>query len=618
MSGDLLSSFRLSNGAAGTARSAVGIAQENMAGALDPGYAKRTSTVEVDITQGHITGLRTGLPQRVVDLKIVGAKRDQNSTVQCDDVRKDLLEQLDDLTGSLDQEEGAIHKKLTNVAAKAADLTNEASSPIARRNAIEAIKDFTGTVQAFAKGLNEKRNFAEQGVIASVKTINELASKLYSLNQQLSQFASSGEGIDLSVLDNEREKIVESLAKVMDVQVVYAENSIFVYTSNGQPIVENKLYEVSYQSSGIIDYSAEYPANINPIYIMNDRAEKIDITPNITKGQLGGYLEIRDKIYPEYQKTLDKFVEVFKEKVNHAHNKGAGFPPSAVLNGKFFVADADKNTAVDWKSDSIVRIAIVDDKGNFADPGGGTFYIDLNLNLGGINALTPTEIRDQINTAFGAGIAAFSEGDDYGYLSLQAPAGFRIAIGSVDGQPIGETEGGVGFSEFFKLNDLLESTSDPLGRGHSNTFKVVDKISKDPAFFSAGRLNSAASIALNEAGITSGDGRILADFRSLLTAPDITFSAVGVMSAQTTSFMEYISNFVNVLHLATSDAVDKYDFSFGVLDGLEMRHSMISGVNKDEEMSEIMIQQIYYSMLMKTSQKLLEMVHEMLDVMGNS
>jgi flagellar hook-associated protein FlgK len=615
---DLLSSFRLSNGAAGTARAAVGIAQENMANALDPGYAKRTSTIEVDITQGHITGLRTGLPQRVVDIKIIAAKRDQNSTVKCDEVRKDLLEQLDDLMGDLDQEGGAIHKKLTNIAEKAAALTIETSSPTGRRNAIEAVKDFTNTVQAFAKGIDEKRNFAEKGVIASVKTVNELANKLYSLNQQLAQVASSGEGIDLSTLDNEREKIVESLAKVMDITVVYAENSIFVYTSAGQPIVENKVYEVSYQSSGIIDYSAEYPTNINPIYLVDDRGNKVDITLVINQGQLGGYLEIRDDVCPAYQKTLDKFVEVFKEKVNHVHNKGAGFPPAAELNGKYFVKDADKNTAVDWKADSVVRIAFVDDKGNFADPGGGTFYVDLNLNLGGLSALTPSEIRDQINTALGDGVASFSEGDDFGYLTLQAPTGFRMVIGSVDGQTPGETDGGVGFSEFFKLNDLLESISDPLGRGHSNSFKVVDKISKDPALFSAGRLKSAATIAVTDSAITAGDGRILAEFRNVLTTPDVAFSAVGVMSAQTTSFMEYISNFVNTLHLATSDAINKFDFSFDVLDGLEERHSRISGVNNDDEMAEIMIQQIYYSMLMKSSQKLLEMVHEMLDVMGNS
>lgn len=617
MPGDLLSSFRLSNGATSTARAAVGLAQENLTSARDPGYAKRIPTVEVDIADGHISGLRVGLPQRVVDLKIVAAKRDQNSTTEYHEVKRDLLEQLDDLTGSLDNDEGAIHKKLTNLASKAAVLTASASSPIGRRNTIEAMEGFAGSVQIFAKGINDQRMFAETGVLASVKSINELSNKLFSLNQQLAQIASSGQGIDLSTLDNEREKIVESLAKVMNIQVVYSENSIFVYTSSGQPIVENKVYDVSYQSSGVIDYSAEYPTNINPIYLMDDRGNKIDITLVATEGKLGGYLEMRDKIYPEYQKTLDKYVEVFKDQVNHIHNKGSGFPPAAVLNGTYFVKQADKGASIDWKADSIVRIAFVDDNGRFVDSG-GTFYVDLNLNSSGFNPLSPSDTRDQINMALGWGVATFSEGDEYGKLTLKAPDGLRISIGSVDGQVPGETNTGVGFSELFKLNDVFESTPDSQGRGHANTFKVVDRISKDPALFSAGNLDSAATISINGAAVTSGDSRILNEFRNVLATPDIAFSAVGVMSAQTTSFMDYLSNMVNTLHLTRADAIDKFDFSTDVLDGLEERHSMISGVNADEEISEMMMQQIYYSMLMKTSQKLLEMVHEMLEVMGRN
>lgn len=622
MDRDLLSSFRLSNGASATARAAVSMAQENLASARDPSYVKRIPTVEVDVSEGHISGLRNGLPQRVVDLKIVAAKRDQNSVVQSDDVKKTLLEKLDDLTGSIDNDEGAIHKKLINLASKAAALTSETSSSIGRRNTIEAMKEFADSVQGFAKGINDHRNFAERGVMESVVTINTLTSKLFSLNKQLIQIASSGHGIDLSNLDNEREKIVESIAKVMDIQVVYSENNIYVYTSNGLPLVENKLYALSYQSSGNIDYSAEYPVNINPIYLEDDKGGKLDITPKITKGQLGGYLAMRDVTYPSYQKTLDKFVETFKDKVNHIHNQGSGFPPATELKGKSFVAAADKDTSVDWKADGKVRIAFVDDKGKFSDSG-GAFYVDLNLNLGGVSPLSPSEIRNQINVALGAGVATFSESNDHGYLTLKAPAGLRIAIGSVDGQPLGETVGGVGFSEYFRLNDLFESTADSMGRGHSNTFHVSSRIASDAALFSAGRLNSSASIALtgsveNTVAIASGDGRELSEFRNILSTQDISFPAVGVLSAQTTSFMEYLSNMVNVLHLETSTAIENLTFSENLLDGLEQQHSMVSGVNQDEEMSEILMQQIYYSMLMKTSQKLLEMIHEMLEVMGRN
>jgi flagellar hook-associated protein FlgK len=619
MTANLLDSLRLSYDAAGSARSAAQLATENLAGSRDPGYAKRTSDTSLEITGGHISGVRFGIPQRVVDLKVVAAKRDQNSVVEFDNLKSELLQILDNLNGDLDTD-GSIDKKLINLATKAATLTSEVGSSISRRNTIEAMKDFAKTVNSFASGISDQRLSAEKGVMASVKSMGELSKKLFSLNSQLAQISTSTEGIDLSTLDNEREKIVESMAKIMNIEVVYSDNSIYVYTPSGIPIVESKLYPITYNSSGIIDYSAEYPTNLNPIRITDDRGIPNDITEKITEGQLGAYLDMRDRVLPSYQKAFDKFAEVFETNVNRIHNKGAGFPPSETLNGKHFVESVDKDTAISWKADSIVRVAFVNDQGKFSDSG-GAFYADINLNLGGINPLTPSEVRDQINFALGSGVASFSESDTYGFLTLKAPTGLRIAVGSVDGQPFGETDNGVGFSEYFKLNDLFESAPDAQGRGYSNTFQLSSRIAKDPSLFSTGKLNSSSTIALtgsveDTTAIASGDGKVLSEFRDVLNNPNIAFSAAGVMSAQSKSFIEYLSSVVQILNLDTATAIDKHDFSSSVLDGLEQRHSMISGVTADEETAEMMRQHMFYRGVLHTSQHLMDMLREMLDTFG--
>jgi flagellar hook-associated protein 1 FlgK len=437
------------------------------------------------------------------------------------------------------------------------------------------------------------------------------------------QFSSSTEGLDLSMLDSEREKIVESMAKLMNIQVVYVDNRIHVYTPSGIPIVESKVYPITYTSSGIIDYSVEYPTNLNPIRIANDRGTDIDITTEITEGQLGAYLDMRDRVFPSYQQSLDKFVEVFQSNVNHIHNKGSGFPPADTLNGKRFVDLADKDMNISWNADSVVRIAFINDQGKFTDPGTGVFYTDIKLNVGGGAPLTPTEIRDQINSALGSGVASFSESDTYGYLTLKAPAGLRIAVGSVDGQPEGETNTGVGFSEYFKLNDLFETTPDAQGRGYSNTFQVNSRISKDPSLFSVGRLNSSSTVALagtiqDTTAVASGDGKVLYEFRGILNNPNIAFSAAGVMPAQSKSLLEYLSNVVQNLNLDTAASIDQYEFSKGILDGLNKRHAMISGVVADEENAEMMRQHMFYRGVLHTSQHLMDMLREMLDTYSKS
>jgi flagellar hook-associated protein 1 FlgK len=618
MGANLLDMLRLSQDAAGTARAAALLATENLAGARDATYVKRISNVEIDVAGGHISALRTGATQRVIDGKIVETKRTQHSTVQRDKAKQELFELFDDLNGPLDGK-GSIDKKLLILANKAAVLTQEAASPIFRRNMIESVKEFVTTVNSFADGINSQRNFAERGVSTSVQNINDLAEQLHVLNKQLG--IGSGPDLDLTILTTEREKVVEAIAQIIDIQVVSSENSLFVYTMSGTPIVEGRVYPLGYSSSGVIDYSAEYPANINPIYTINDAGVRVDITPQITKGKLGGYLEMRDQVYPKYQKTLDKFTQVFQEQMNKLHNKGSGFPPASELNGKLFVSATEKDTEIAWKADSVVRIALIDDKGKFADLDGGAFYVDINLNVGGVNAMTPANIQSEINTVLGSGVAVFSEGDDHGYLTLKAPAGFRIAIGSVDGTIPGETSDGVGFSEYFHLNDLFESSPDAMGRGYSNTFKLNSKIQKDTSLLAVGKLNSSTSIAItgsveNTTAIASGDNINLTELRDLINSPVVSFDAAGVMAAETTSFLSYISTTVNLIHLDTSAAIEQTAFTESVLDGLEKRHSMISGVNQDEESAEVLMQKMYYRGILNTYQHLIDMLTEMLDAFG--
>jgi flagellar hook-associated protein 1 len=615
MSG-LLNLFGLTQGAAQTAMGSARLAAENLMASQDPTYVKRTSSPQIDVVGGRIAGVVSGGIVRVIDEKLVVAKREQQTAVTFDGVKKEFLELLDDLNGSLENK-GSMEEKLLALSQKASALTVEAGSPILRRNALESMKEFLKTVHAFTSGINSQRNSVEHNLISSIAEVNVLTEQLFNLNTEVA--AAAGSHQDLSNLETQREGVIERLSKLINIQVVRADNNMFVYTASGKPLVEYKLYPLSYTSSGIIDYSAEYPGSINPINILNESGGLSDITTELVGGRIGACLEMRDKVYPQYQKSIDQFAKMFQQQVNHIHNKGTGFPPSSKLTGRMFVEDGDQDVGIGWKDDSVVRIALLDDKGKFAESG-GEFHLDLNLNPGGVGGLTPAQIRDAINTHFGSEIATFSEGD-HGYLSLNAPGGLRLALGSVDGSIPGETVGEVGFSEYFRLNDLLESAPDAVGRGYANSLKLCSEAASDASVFAIGRLNSSPAISLvgsiaETTAIASGDSSNLSELSQLISSSPITFPAAGVMPLQITSFLGYLTNMVNMIHLDASAAIEQHGFSEDVLNGLEQRYSMVSGVNQDEETAEVMQQKMLYQGILNTSRHLIEMINSMLDVFG--
>jgi flagellar hook-associated protein 1 FlgK len=611
--------LNLAHDGAAVSRASAHLATENLIGSSDPNYVKRISDPELQISSGRIGGILAGAPQRVIDDKVVSAKRDQHSSASAYGIKQEYLELLDNLNGGVDSK-GSLNQKLLDVSQKMATLTIDAQDPTLRRNVIESMKGFLTTVRNFAEGINTQRNSVEGTLISSLKQIEVLSKSLLQLNKEISSATYSGQ--DLSNLENKRDGIIEDIAKLINVQTVRADNNIYLYTSTGKALVESKVYTLSYSSSGVIDYSSAYPTNINPINLENDLGQMVDITTEITGGKMGGAIELRDKIYPDFQKTIDKFTEVFQQQINHVHNEGTGFPPPSELSGRLFVADVDRHTPINWKADGIVRIGIVDKDGNFVDVGNGEFYLDLNLNEGGAAELSPTEIRDKINTHFGIDIASFSAGD-YGYLNLKAPGDLRVGIGSVDGAISGETTTGVGFSEYFKLNDLLQSAPDSQGRGYANSIQLRPDVSHDIRLFSVGKLNSRTDIGLGGAkeqtmGVTAGDGTNLVPIRSLINSPQLVFPSAGVLTAQTTSFLSYLTDMVNIVHLDTAAAIDQKDFADTVLDGLERRFSMISGVNKDEESATLMKEKIYYMGVLTAAQHAAEMLKELIEMFSKA
>lgn len=614
---NLMNLFRLTQDAANSAKNGTRIAIENMVGSKDPKFIKRTSTMNVEVVGGQISGLTNTAPQRVVDDKIVAAIRNESSRLQYDSIKKEYLELFDDLNGSLDKST-SMDKLLIKLSDQAALLTAEAGSPVLRRGFIESAKSFLTSINGIAKGIDDQRNSVERSLIASVEELNLLTSQLFELNRNVIEANYNNQ--DSTALEDKRDDVIRRISSLTDIQVVESEKNLFVYTSTGKPLVEHKLYPLSYTSSGVIDYSASYPDNINGVKLLQDNGSLVDITLEFSKGKIGALLALRDRTYPDYQKALDHFAKTFQEQMNKVHNKGVGFPPPETLEGKAFIENGAQHTPIDWKKDSVVRIAIVDGFGKFADPGSGTFYVDLNLNSGGVSGLSAVDIRNQINGAFGLDIVSFSEGlDEYGRLSFSAPEGFRVAIGSVDSQVIGETDSGVGFSEYFQLNNLIDISADNNGNGYANSIKLSAHVASDASFLALGKLNSAVDIALTgtvdqTTAVAAGDVANLVNLRGLINNPVVSFNAAGVMSSQSTSFLGWLSGYVNLMHLDAVSASQQEEFSKTIVESLELRHAMISGVNEDEESGEVMMNKLFYRSIIDTSKQLIEMLHSLLEL----
>jgi flagellar hook-associated protein 1 len=618
-----MNSLQLTIDASTGVRESTRLAAENIMGSGDSSYVKRSAQQVLDVLPGgQICGIVLSRPQRAIDTQIQAAIRTQGSEVHFYRAKEDYLIQLDNLNGSFNGT-SSMDEMLLKFTQKAGILSVDGSSSILKKDTVNTLEDSLESIRKFAEGITSQRRSVENNISSSISSANFSIKRIQSLNEQIAIASHTDQ--DITSLESLRDQSLRDLSEVINFNTVASNTDIYVYTSSGVPIVENGAFLLQHISSNLLNYSAEYPTSLNPITIQNavDPNKSDDITKDCTSGKIGGYLDLRDNVYPKYQKALDEFSKQFQNSINKIHNLGSGFPPAAQLNGSFEIENGTQLSPIDWKSDATIRIALVDSSGLFKE-NNGQFYCDINLNASGINPLSSSDIVYLINQSFGSEIAKFSEGN-YGTVSLEAPTGLRVAIGNVDNKVMGETNDGIGFSEYFHLNDLIVSSPDEKGRGYANTIQVRNEIKKDASLFAIGSLNSLEDISISsnapiekKMGIASGDGQIIEKIRQHIDNPILDFTDTDLMPTQKNSLFEYIESFVSFTGQNTAQITKTLSDVDLVFDGLEQRYSIFSEVNIDEEFSDIFTQKILYQGILSTSKYLMEMINQFIKLLQDT
>ncbi len=94
----------------------------------------------------------------------------------------------------------------------------------------------------------------------------------------------------------------------------------------------------------------------------------VDVTAQITSGEIGSLLSLRDSVLPAAQSQLDQLANTLADTLNAASNQGTSLPPPTTLTGSTTVTAA---TALD--ATGTVRIAVADQSGSLVS------YADLDL-----------------------------------------------------------------------------------------------------------------------------------------------------------------------------------------------------------------------------------------------
>ncbi len=158
------------------------------------------------------------------------------------------------------------------------------------------------------------------------------------------------------------------------------------------------------------------------------------------------------------------------------------------------------------------------------------------------------------------------------------------------------------------LSDIKMSTDD---RAQANVMTVRSDIANDPTLTARGILSRTAAVGAK--GISSGDSTAANAIAGVFDVQQ-TFNSVGGISGAQTTIAGYAAQILSVQAGLAAEAQSQKEFNQSFLESLQFRSDADSGVNIDEELSNIIILEQAFN----ASARIISVVDAMFDELFNT
>jgi flagellar hook-associated protein 1 FlgK len=219
---------------------------------------------------------------------------------------------------------------------KLQDLSSKPSDTSTRQTVISASQNLAARFNDAQKQLTNVNGGLNTQIKDSVTKINEAASQIASLNQQIAVSQTSRGGSNVNGLLDQRDQVVANLSKQIKLTVNEQDGNYNVMIGNGVPLV---LAFNTYKLETVA--SKNDPTRLNVTHTPNGGAE-VDVSDVLLGGSLGGIFDFRKNILNPTQNTIGQIILAITSDIN-AVNK-TGLKANGIQGGNIFTQPASLAT----------------------------------------------------------------------------------------------------------------------------------------------------------------------------------------------------------------------------------------------------------------------------------
>lgn len=552
----------------------ISVTSSNIANADVDGYTVKTanqvSTVAASAGSGTAVTSITGGVDKYVFASLISANADLGAAT----VTANYTDQLQALMGSTTGSDDGGTSVATLVTDLQTAINSLASSPeddTVQSEVIAAADSLASSLRETSASIQSLRSDADQQIAGDVDVINDALQTIDDLNEAI--LAAEAKGASTADLEDQRNTAIETISSLIGIKTTTASNgSIYISTTGGTALLTSTVHELSFSASATV--------NANSV-LSGISVDGEDITEELTSGEIGGLLTLRDTTLVEAQDELDAIATALIETLNAVTADGSAVPAPESLTGTTEVLSTDALSA-----SGSVRIAQVDEDGALIA------YTDLDLS----SYATVGDLVSALDAIDGIDASLDSDGK-LTITSTTTDTG--IAIGALDGDMTGD---GTSFSSYFGFNALLTGSS-------AASISLSSAIADDASALAIGTLSSSTTVGATV--LTSGSSTVADGLLAAMTENQ-SFEAVGGIGSTTVTLGDYAARIVSDFASRASNAEEDETSAETLATSLSDTIASRSGVNIDEETSKLSDYQALYSAAAQIIQAANEMFEALL------
>ena len=295
----------------------------NIANKSTEGYSRQRVEIKANepVGEGHLRigmGAKAGVITRTNDSYLEKQIEREGSELGFLNAKGGMLGRVESVYS--DQDGGGLAGSMTAFFNSFRELSNNPESQASRTQVRETAQ---GMAKDFRKVNEQLGAIAKDGdfqIVTKVEQINQITKEIATLNEKISMVEL--QGMPANDERDRRDHLVKQLSEKINIRHGESKDGQLTITAGNTALLVSGFSHRDLVASGTPARPGHADGSIDLFYLSNDDSTPVNVTRQMTGGEIGGILAARDGAVGGLVQSMDKLASALATSVNEIHAQG--------------------------------------------------------------------------------------------------------------------------------------------------------------------------------------------------------------------------------------------------------------------------------------------------------